>query len=158
MKPLRCALNPDWVTLYWPPYQVNGVGFRHIMWSLFERAVGWSAVPWPGLCCSLITLITSSRWKVIANFNCGICIWNLLLSTLNIQWKELLLAVKQAMSGLKNPTKPSERWKHHYCISGQTNCWVHSQIERKHWWAQEHRTTKENNCGWWQKNSSVVSL
>ena len=40
------------------------------------------------------------------NFKCAICIWNLLLSTLNMRSKELSLSVKQAMIRLKNQNKP----------------------------------------------------
>ena len=36
------------------------------------------------------------------NFKCAICIWNLLLSTLNMRSKELSLSVKQAIIRLKN--------------------------------------------------------
>ena len=39
------------------------------------------------------------------NFNCAICIWNLLLSTLNMRAKELSLLVKQAIIRLKNQNK-----------------------------------------------------
>ena len=40
------------------------------------------------------------------NFKCAICIWNLLLSTLNMRSKELSLSVKQAIIRLKNLNKP----------------------------------------------------
>ena len=40
------------------------------------------------------------------NFKCAICIWNLLLSTLNMRSKELSLSVKQAIIRLKNQNKP----------------------------------------------------
>ena len=36
---------------------------------------------------------------------CAICIWNLLLSTLNMRSKELSLSVKQAINRLKNQNK-----------------------------------------------------
>ena len=39
------------------------------------------------------------------NFKCAICIWNLLLSTLNMRSKELSLSVKQAIVRLKNQRK-----------------------------------------------------
>ena len=39
------------------------------------------------------------------NFKCAICIWNLLLSTLNMRSKELSLSVKQAIIRLKNLNK-----------------------------------------------------
>ena len=39
------------------------------------------------------------------NFKCSICIWNLLLSTLNMRSKELSLSVKQAIIRLKNQNK-----------------------------------------------------
>ena len=39
------------------------------------------------------------------NFKCAICIWNLLLSTLNMRSKELSLSVKQAIIRLKNQNK-----------------------------------------------------
>ena len=40
------------------------------------------------------------------NFKCAICIWNLLLSTLNMRSKELTLSVKPAIIRLKNQNKP----------------------------------------------------
>ena len=40
------------------------------------------------------------------HFKCAICIWNLLLSTLNMRSKELSLSVKQAIIRLKNQNKP----------------------------------------------------
>ena len=40
------------------------------------------------------------------HFKCAICIWNLLLSTLNMRSKELSLSVKQAIIRLKNLNKP----------------------------------------------------
>ena len=40
------------------------------------------------------------------NFKCAICIWNLLLSTLNMRSKELSLSVKQAIIRLKNQNEP----------------------------------------------------
>ena len=40
------------------------------------------------------------------HFKCAICIWNLLLSTLNMRSKELSLSVKQAIISLKNLNKP----------------------------------------------------
>ena len=40
------------------------------------------------------------------NLKCAICIWNLLLSTLNMRSKELSLSVKQAIIRLKNQNKP----------------------------------------------------
>ena len=39
------------------------------------------------------------------HFKCAICIWNLLLSTLNMRFKELSLSVKQAIIRLKNLNK-----------------------------------------------------
>ena len=40
------------------------------------------------------------------HFKCAICIWNLLLSTLNMRSKVLSLSVKQAIIRLKNQNKP----------------------------------------------------
>ena len=40
------------------------------------------------------------------HFKCAICIWNLLLSTLNVRSKDLSLSVKQAIIRLKNLNKP----------------------------------------------------
>ena len=40
------------------------------------------------------------------HFKCGICVLNLLLSTLNMKSKELSLSVKQAIIRLKNLNKP----------------------------------------------------
>ena len=40
------------------------------------------------------------------HFKCAICIWNLLLSTLNMRSKELSLSVKQAIIRLKKQNKP----------------------------------------------------
>ena len=40
------------------------------------------------------------------HFKCAICIWNLLLSTLNMRSKELSISVKQAIIRLKNQNKP----------------------------------------------------
>ena len=40
------------------------------------------------------------------NFKCAICIWNLLLSTLNMRSKELSPSVKQAIIRLKKQNKP----------------------------------------------------
>ena len=40
------------------------------------------------------------------HFKCAICIWNLLLSTLNMRSKQLSLSVKQAIMRLKNQNKP----------------------------------------------------
>ena len=40
------------------------------------------------------------------HFKYSICIWNLLLSTLNMRSKELSLSVKQAIIRLKNQNKP----------------------------------------------------
>ena len=40
------------------------------------------------------------------HFKCAICIWNLLLSTLNMRSKELSLSVEQAIIRLKNQNKP----------------------------------------------------
>ena len=40
------------------------------------------------------------------HFNCAICIWNLLLSTLNMRSKELSLSMKRAIIRLKNQNKP----------------------------------------------------
>ena len=40
------------------------------------------------------------------NFKYGICVWNLLLSTLNMKSKELSPSVKQAIIRLKNRNKP----------------------------------------------------
>ena len=40
------------------------------------------------------------------HFKCAICIWNLLLSTLNMRSKELSLSVKQAIIRQKNLNKP----------------------------------------------------
>ena len=42
------------------------------------------------------------------HFKCAICIWNLLLSTLNMRSKELSLSVKQAIIRLKNQNKPNK--------------------------------------------------
>ena len=42
----------------------------------------------------------------IVHFKCAICIWNLLLSTLNMRSKEQSLSVKQAIIRLKNQNKP----------------------------------------------------
>ena len=39
------------------------------------------------------------------HFKCAICIWNLLLSTLNMRSKELSLSVKQTIIRLKNQNK-----------------------------------------------------
>ena len=41
------------------------------------------------------------------HFKCAICIWNLLLWTLNMRAKELSLSVKQAIIRLKSPNKPN---------------------------------------------------
>ena len=43
------------------------------------------------------------------HFKCAICIWNLLLSTLNMRSKELSLSVKQAIIRLKNHGEPQKQ-------------------------------------------------
>ena len=51
-------------------------------------------------------LIYKEQIKCRVHFKCAICIWNLLLSTLNMRSKELSLSVKQAIIRLKNQNKP----------------------------------------------------
>ena len=54
---------------------------------------------------SLSHLQGADKWSRV-HFKCAICIWNLLLSTLNMRSKELSLSVKQAIIWLKNQNKP----------------------------------------------------
>ena len=59
------------------------------------------------------------------HFKCAICIWNLLLSTLNMRSKELSLSGKQAIIGLKNQNKPIREIAKTLGV-GQINCLEHS--------------------------------
>ena len=59
------------------------------------------------------------------HFKCAICIWNLLLSTLNMRSKELSLSVKQAIIRLKNLNKPIREIAKTLGVA-KSNCLEHS--------------------------------
>ena len=54
----------------------------------------------------LCVILSLSHLQGADNFKCAICIWNLLLSSLNMRSKKLSLSVKQAIIRLKNQNKP----------------------------------------------------
>ena len=89
------------------------------------------------------------------HFKCVICIWNLLLSTLNMRSKELSLSVKQAIIRLKNQNKPIREIAK---TLGMAKSTIWNILKRKECTGEvsntkKTRKTTENNCGGWQKNS-----
>ena len=87
------------------------------------------------------------------HFKFVICIWNLLLSTLNMRSKELSLSLKQAIIRLKNLNKPISEIAKTLGVAKST---VWNILKKKEWCAQQHQKTQkttENNCGGWQNNS-----
>ena len=61
-----------------------------------------------GLVCVIPSLshLQGADKRCRVHFKCAICIWNLLLLTLNMRSKKLSLSVKQAIIRLKNRNKP----------------------------------------------------
>jgi transposase-like protein len=61
-----------------------------------------------GLVCVIPSLshLQGADKRSRVHFKCAICIWNLLLLTLNMRSKKLSLSVKQAIIRLKNRNKP----------------------------------------------------
>ena len=84
------------------------------------------------------------------NFKYGICVWNLLLSTLNMKSKELSLSVKQAIIRLKNRIKPIREIAKTLGVAKSTVWYILKKKERTG--ELSNTKTTENNCGGWWKN------
>ena len=88
------------------------------------------------------------------HFKCAICIWNMLLSTLNMRSKELSLSVKQAIIRLNNQNKPIRGIAKTLVVAKSTVWNILKKKERTGELSNtKTRKTTENNCGGWQKNS-----
>ena len=98
---------------YLHPNQVNGVGITTVTMCLplFKgpKVMGQLAAQlFHGQVCVIPSLshLQGADKRSRVHFKCAICIWNLLLSTLNMRSKELSLSVKPAIIRLKNQNKP----------------------------------------------------
>ena len=127
----NCRLSAFSIFQYLHPNQVNCVGITTV-----------------SICASQLYLIYKDQIKG-QEFKCAICIWNLLLSTLNMRSKELSLSVKQAIIRLKNQNKPIREIAKTLGVAKST---VWNILKKKEHTGELSNTKKtqkitENNCG-----------